>query len=111
VGFGLSAPEIDVGSRASVEDAVHQYLPDAEVVRWWSEDWNGNPHSLGTWTAFRPGQITRLAAASRAPEGRLTFATSEVAVGFSGWIDGAIEAGSTAARQTSDLLVSSAATV
>ena len=98
-GFAISATELDVTSRESVERAVHAYIPEAEVVNWWSEDYIGSPYSRGTWTAFRPGQITRLAADSRAPEGRLAFATADVAIGFSGWIDGAIESGSAAAKQ------------
>lgn len=111
VGFGISQQDIDASDRASVERAVRTYLPDAEVLDWWSEDWNGDPYSQGTWTAFRPGQISRLGASSRAPEGRVAFATADVAVGFSGWIDGAIESGSTAADQIHELLAAAGAFV
>jgi len=111
VGFGISQQDIDVSDRASVERAARAYLPDAEVLDWWSEDWNGDPYSQGTWTAFRPGQISHLGASSRAPEGRVAFATSDVAVGFSGWIDGAIESGSTAADQVHELLAAAGVSV
>jgi monoamine oxidase len=104
VGFGYNESLIDPADRASVERAVQTFIPQAEVVTWWSEDWNGSPYSLGTWTAYRPGQITRLAADSRKPEGRLVFATADVAVGFSGWIEGAIESGSAAAPSLDKIL-------
>jgi monoamine oxidase len=104
VGFGFDEDEIDAHDRSSVERAVKTVLPEGEVIDWWSEDWNHDLYSQGTWTAFRPGQITRLAAASRRREGRLVFATADVAVGFSGWIEGAIESG-TRAGQTLDHLL------
>jgi len=104
VGFGHDEKLIDPTDRDSVTRAIRTFVPEAEVVAWWSEDWNGNPYSAGTWTAFRPGQITRLAANSRTPEGRLVFATADVAVGFSGWMDGAIESGTTATGALSAIL-------
>ncbi|HEX4722072.1 MAG TPA: NAD(P)/FAD-dependent oxidoreductase [Pseudonocardiaceae bacterium] len=105
VGFGQDEKLIDPTDRDSVARAVRTFLPDADVVAWWSEDWNGSPYSAGTWTAFRPGQITRLAADSRKPEGRrLVFATADTAVGFSGWMDGAIESGTTATAALAAIL-------
>ncbi|WP_181801483.1 flavin monoamine oxidase family protein [Streptomyces shenzhenensis] len=105
VGFGYEdGDKIDPADRASVERAVKTLVPEAEVVTWWSEDWNGDPYSLGTWTAYRPGQITRLAADSRRAEGRLVFANADVAVGFSGWIEGAIESGTAAASALAPVL-------
>ena len=99
-GFAFDEAELDPNDRASVERAINAYFPEGEVVAWWSEDWNGNQYSMGTWTAFRPGQITRFGAASRKAEGLLSFATADVAVGFSGWIEGALESGETAAQET-----------
>lgn len=99
-GFAFDQTQMDPTDRTSVERAIRAYFPEAEIVAWWSEDWNGSPYSMGTWTAFRPGQITRYAAASRAAEGLLSFATADVAVGFSGWIEGALESGATAAKET-----------
>lgn len=109
VGFGISESECDPSDPASLARAVATYVPDAEVVDWWTEDWNGSPFSQGTWTAFRPGQIFRLGASSRTAEGRLAFATADIAVGFSGWIEGAIESGSTAAKQIDGVLAMSPA--
>lgn len=99
-GFAFDEEAMNPNDKASVEAAIKAYFPEGTVEAWWSEDWNGSPFSLGTWTAFRPGQITRFGAASRKAEGLLSFATADVAVGFSGWIEGALEAGGTAAQET-----------
>lgn len=104
VGFAQDEKLIDPTDRDSVTRAVHAFIPEAEIVAWWSEDWNGSPYSAGTWTAFRPGQITRLAANSRKPEGRLVFATADIAVGFSGWMDGAIESATAATATLTKIL-------
>jgi monoamine oxidase len=104
VGFGYNGALIDPTDAQSVERAVETVVPEAEVVTSWSEDWNASPYSLGTWTAFRPGQITRLAADSRKAEGHLVFANADVAIGFSGWIDGAIESGTAASATLADIL-------
>jgi monoamine oxidase len=99
-GFAFDETEMNPKDRHSVERAIRAYFPEAELVNWWSEDWNDSPYSMGTWTAFRPGQITRFGASSRQAEGLLSFATADVAVGFSGWIEGALESGATASQET-----------
>lgn len=105
VGFGYEDDmKIDPVDKTSVERAVKTMLPESEIVDWWSEDWNGSPYSMGTWTAFRPGQITNLAADSRKTEGRLVFATADVAIGFSGWIEGAIESGTASGAALAEIL-------
>ena len=104
VGFGYNGALIDPTDAQSVKRAVETVVPEAEVVTSWCEDWNASPYSLGTWTAFRPGQITRLAADSRKAEGHLVFASADVAIGLSGWIDGAIETGTAASAALADIL-------
>ena len=74
------------------------------MINWWSEDWNASPYSQGTWTAYRPGQIFHLHGPSRQAENKLAFATADVAVGFSGWIDEALESGARAAQEIAGLL-------
>lgn len=99
-GFAYDQEIMNPKDQASVEAAIKAYFPEGTVEAWWSEDWNESPYSMGTWTAYRPGQITRFAAASRRAEGLISFATADVAVGFSGWIEGALESGGTAAKET-----------
>jgi monoamine oxidase len=47
---------------------------------------------------YRPNQVSRYLRELQRPEGRVFLATSDVADGWNGFIDGAIESGLTAAR-------------
>jgi len=111
VGFGCSPDDLDVTNPDEVARAIKEFLPDAEVVATDAHDWNADEFSQGTWMAYRPGQVMRFATALQEPEGRLTFAGSDLASGWAGWIDGAIESGSRAAREVELILAGTAATV
>jgi monoamine oxidase len=98
VGFALPA-QLDPHDNTAVARAVHEFLPDVEVVSTDFHDWNDDPYSQGTWMAFRPGQIMRITPGLLQPHGSVVFAGSDVAHGWAGWIDGAIESGARAAEQ------------
>ena len=68
-------------------------VPHAEVVAAAANDWLGDEFSRGTWAIHRPGWYTTHHAEARRPEGRIAFAGSDIANGWSGFIDGAIESG------------------
>jgi monoamine oxidase len=105
VGFGTSPEELDVTNGAAVAAAVREFLPDADVVATDAHDWNADPYSQGTWMAYRPGQVMRHASGIQRPEGAITFAGSDLASGWCGWIDGAIESGHRAAEAAAGMLV------
>ena len=63
-----------------------------------THDWLADEFARGTWAIHRPGWYTRHHAAMREPESRLVFAGSDLADGWSGFVDGAIESGLRAAR-------------
>ena len=111
VGFGCSPADLDVTNPDEVARAIKEFLPDAEVVATDAHDWNADEFSQGTWMAYRPGQVMRFATALQEPEGRVTFAGSDLASGWAGWIDGAIESGSRAAREVELILAGTSATV
>jgi monoamine oxidase len=108
VGFGTSPEELDVTDAGAVADAVHEFLPQAEVVATDAHDWNVDEFSQGTWMAYRPGQVMRHASGLQRPEGRLAFAGSDLASGWAGWIDGAVESGHRAARAANEMLATTA---
>jgi monoamine oxidase len=108
VGFGTSPSELDVTDPGAVADAVHEFLPRAEVVATDAHDWNADEFSRGTWMAYRPGQVMRHASGLQRPEGRLAFAGSDLASGWAGWIDGAVESGHRAARAANEMLATKA---
>ena len=104
VGLGSSPALLDLTRADQVEACVRQFAPDARVLAWDGHDWNADEFSQGTWTAYRPGQISRFQTAVREPHGRIVFAGSDVAVGWSGFMDGAIESGAAAAQEISNLV-------
>jgi monoamine oxidase len=111
VGFGCSPDDLDVTNSDEVARAIKEFLPDAEVVATDSHDWNADEFSQGTWMAYRPGQVMRFATALQEAEGRVAFAGSDLASGWTGWIDGAIESGARAVRDVESILAGASAPV
>lgn len=99
IAFGTSASKIDVHDRAAVESQVRRFLPDVEVTESIAYDWHLDPWSKGTWCMFRPGQMTKYLAALREPEGRVHLAGGDFALGWRGFIDGAIESATSVAQR------------
>lgn len=91
---------LDIEDQKSVEGVIETMLPGTELVELYSHNWVTDPYSQGGQICWRPGQITKSHTALRATEGRLTFATSDIALHGMCTIDGAVESGHTAARQT-----------
>lgn len=98
VGFAAGAESLDHTDLAAVTAAVHELAPDAEVVAAEAHDWNADEFSQGTWMSYRPSQVMRLSAGIQQPHGRIAFAGSDLASGWAGWVDGAIETGIKAAK-------------
>jgi monoamine oxidase len=104
IGFGRDAAAIEIEDRAAVQRALDELHPGLEIVDATAHDWLADEFSLGTWAIHRPGWYTRHHAAMRQPEGGLVFAGSDLADGWSGYVDGAIESGLRAAQQVQALL-------
>jgi monoamine oxidase len=98
VAFGSDAHHLDPTDHEAVAGAFAEMKPGAEVVDVFAHDWTRDEFSLGTWAAHRPRQISRYLAELQRPEGRLVLAGADIADGWSGFIDGAIESGLRAAR-------------
>jgi monoamine oxidase len=97
VGFCVEE-DVDVTDRAQVEAAVRHLEPRAEVVDYRYHDWGRDEFSCGGWAYRQPGQLSGQLAAIQEPQGRLAFATGDIASGWCGCIDGAIESGIIAGR-------------
>jgi monoamine oxidase len=93
IGFGVDAARCDATDPAAVQRALDDILPGYEVVAATAHDWLADEHSRGTWAIHRPGWYTRHHAEMRRPEGRVVFAGSDLADGWAGFVDGAIESG------------------
>ena len=104
VGFGRDAAVIDFDGRAAVQRALDELIPGLEIVDATTHDWLADEFARGTWAIHRPGWYTNHHAAMRQPEDGLVFAGSDLADGWSGFVDGAIESGLRAAVQVQSLL-------
>jgi monoamine oxidase len=93
IGFGADASVCDAGNLAWVQRSLDELLPGYEVVQATAHDWLADEFSRGTWAIHRPGWYEHHHAAMQVPEGRVLFAGSDIANGWAGFIDGAIESG------------------
>ena len=104
IGFGPDARGCDATDLLAVQRALEEILPGYEVVDATAHDWLADEYARGTWAIHRPGWYTRHHAEMRRPEGRILLAGSDLANGWSGFIDGAIESGLDAGARAADLV-------
>jgi monoamine oxidase len=96
--------------RAALECLARFFGPRAlEPTAYAELDWIAEPWSTGCYVGLpRPGTLTAIGDALRAPCGRVHWAGTETALEGCGYIDGAVESGARAAREVSARLKSSA---
>ncbi|MBT2597482.1 NAD(P)/FAD-dependent oxidoreductase [Arthrobacter sp. ISL-72] len=104
VGFGPDASKIDVEDPAAVQAQLTRLVPGVEVVDVASHNWVADPLSGETWPMHRTGFLSAYLSALQAAHGRILFAGSDIANGWGGFIDGAIESGMEAACAAASLL-------
>ncbi len=93
IGFGGDAECCDPADLVAMQASLDQILPGYEVLDATAHDWLADEFSRGTWAIHRPGWYEHHHAAMRRPEGNLILAGSDLANGWAGFIDGAIESG------------------
>jgi monoamine oxidase len=93
IGFGGDAEACDPADRAAMQAGLDSILPGYEVLDATAHDWLADEFSRGTWAIHKPGWYAHHHEAMRRPEGNLILAGSDIANGWAGFIDGAIESG------------------
>ena len=93
IGFGIDASRCDAGDLDAVQRQLDEILPGYSVLAATAHDWLADRFSGGTWAIHRPGWYEHHHAAMQSAEGRVVLAGSDIANGWSGFIDGAIESG------------------
>jgi pseudooxynicotine oxidase len=93
IGFGTDATRVAAGDLSAVQQQLDEILPGYEALDATSHDWPADEFAGGTWAIHRPGWYTTYHAEMQRPEGRVVLAGSDLANGWSGFIDGAIESG------------------
>ncbi|MFB7086531.1 flavin monoamine oxidase family protein [Streptomyces sp. NPDC056296] len=93
-------PNLDPTDRAQVTDAVRRLGAELDIIGLRAHDWGRDPYARGGWAFRKPRQLTSLYPQALAPSGRVAFASGDLANGWSGFLDGAVESGLRAARQS-----------
>lgn len=92
VAFSIEAG-FDVTDRSKVEAAVKRVVPEAVLVDYTATDWDKDEFALGVGAFRQPFQLTTLFERIQKPHGRVKFAGADIADGWSGYMDGAVESG------------------
>ncbi len=93
IGFGPDAERCDATDLPEVQRQLDAILPGYEVLDATAHDWLADEFTRGTWAIHRPGWYEHYHAAMQQPDGRVLLAGSDLANGWAGFIDGAIESG------------------
>jgi pseudooxynicotine oxidase len=104
IGFGPDAERCDATDLGGVQRQLDEIRPGYEALAATAHDWLADEFSRGTWAIHRPGWYTRHHAEMQKPEGRVFFAGSDLANGWAGFMDGAIESGLRASGQVLRML-------
>lgn len=99
IAFGPDARAIDPCDRSAVQDAVRRLIPGTVVLECSGHNWVEDVYSGETWAVHRPGFLTQELPDFRGPLGSIWFAGADIAEGWAGFIDGAIESGLAVARE------------
>lgn len=95
---------LDIDDTAAVQEALRPWFA-LPVTGTAGHHWTRDPLARGTWGMLRPGQLSRSLASAHEPHGQVHFAGSDLARGWAGFIDGAIESGLDAARRVGAVAV------
>ncbi|MFF1832357.1 flavin monoamine oxidase family protein [Paenarthrobacter sp. NPDC058040] len=101
IAFGPDGANTDAADADMVRTELGKIFGDLEIVETVGHNWANDEFAQGTWAMFRPGQTVEHLTELQQAEGRVYFAGSDIANGWNGFIDGAIESGIRAGRQIS----------
>jgi len=107
VAFGFEGGALELDDPGAVQSALRRLLPDAQVEDCTGHDWLTDPYAKGAWAMLRPGQLTSYVRSAQQPHGRVLLAGSDLARGWAGFVDGAIETGLRSAADANALLATS----
>ncbi|MFI9203816.1 flavin monoamine oxidase family protein [Streptomyces sp. NPDC053048] len=92
-------PTVDPTNKTQVRDEIRKIGADLDIIGIRAHNWGTDEFSRGGWTFRKPGQLTTLYPdILNQATPRITFASGDIANGWSGFIDGAIESGMRAAQ-------------
>lgn len=88
-------------TKEALQREIDKFDDSYEVVDFKHHDWVEDDLVAGTWGNFRPGQWSKYFDDALKPEGNIHFAGSDIAHGWRGFFDGALESGIRVGRSVS----------
>jgi monoamine oxidase len=88
----------------AIEECFQEWLPGVHVEECWWYDWCADELAAETWRIPRPGQTGHYAPDAARPQGRVVLAGADLARGWTGYVDGAVETGLRAANDVREIL-------
>lgn len=104
VGFGIAGDAARPGDPEWVRAQLGRLFPNAQMLACDGHDWVADPWARGTWVSAYAGREPGLEPANWGMEGRLAFASSDIARDQAGWFEGAVISGEDAANAVERLL-------
>ena len=100
-GGGQGLADYDPTNLETAQEGLGFYFPEGRVIASDAHDWNRDPWFDGTYRIEAPGRAHAFPRIMNAPEGRVFFAGSDMAMSVfrSIWMEGAIESGHLAAER------------
>lgn len=102
--FGPQAAAVDVTDRAAAQQILDSLVPGLEVLEIAGHNWVDDEQSRSTWAMHYTGFLSESLAELQRPEGLIRIAGSDIANGWGGFIDGAIESGIAVSRSVAQQL-------
>ena len=96
------APARIVNKTLAHIDRAVPHLSAGYAGRAWVDSWVDDPHTHGSYAAFRPGQFTRWWGFVGRPEHRVHFAGEHTSMRALGYLDGTVASGRRAAHEVLD---------
>jgi hypothetical protein len=97
IGFGLQLDNARPQDERWVREEFKRLVLNAEFISYDWHDWLADPYARGTWVAAPADIADAFSAEAWKPEGRIAFATSDIAAEQAGWFEGAVRSGEAAA--------------
>lgn len=97
IGFGLHDEHAPLADADWVRAQFSRLCPNAEFLGHDWHDWPADPHARGTWVSTPYDLAHAFTAEAWAPQGRIAFASSDIAPENAGWFEGAVISGEAAA--------------